>query len=141
LLGEENATNTESIAGRGNQSGSASNWGVNVLGGCCFVFLEALNGELPAYVRKGRDELVNPARRDGYTWVANRLVPLMRKSRVARWLTNTLMVRPFLAVGRWHYKEPAARKSAVLLIPVCLAWFKTWDVIGYFNKGIRYGGN
>jgi hypothetical protein len=141
LLGDEVATNTESITGRGQQSGSASNWGVNVLGGCCFIFLESMNGKLPEFVRKGRDTYCTKERRDGYVATANRIVPLMRKSRFARWLTNTLMVRPFLAVGRWHFKEPDAAKGAFLLVPLCLAWFKTWDVIGSFKKGVVYGGH
>lgn len=127
-LGSESSTVSEALKGIGNQSGSSSQWGVNVLGGCCFIFLEVLNGDLPWYARRGRDLFNSPSRRRGYLRMSGFLVPLMRKNRLVKGFVNRFMVKPFLRLGEWFF-EPDVRQPWELW-PLCWTWFKIWDFLG-----------
>ncbi len=136
LLGKPKQTTSESIRGFGNQTGASTQWGATT-NPCCFIFLEALNGELPSYVRKGRDEFQTPARKKGYVWMASWLVPLMQKSKTCRWVVNWTMIKPFLVVGKGHKEQnPFSLKEVktYVLVPICLGWFATWSLIGTLKK-------
>jgi hypothetical protein len=68
---------------------------------CCFIFLEALNGELPWWVRELRDRYYEefPRIAAGYRRMARWLVPLMRRSTWIHDLVNRWMVTPIVQYG------------------------------------------
>lgn len=129
LLGSRNNTTTDDLSGRGSQS--SFQW--NVLSGCCFIFLEALNGKLPWYIELARRDYYTEDRKLGYKWMAQLLVPWMRKSKVARWTVNTFMVRRFLSYGSWLYG--AGSKTGWMWAPLCKSWMGVWGYIGRQMKG------
>lgn len=125
VLGVPTSKTTDNLTGKGVQATDTSNWGVGLT--CCFIFLEALNGRLPSFVRLGRDRFNTPNRRAGYRWMSAWLVPAMRRSAVVSWLVNTLMVRPFLYQGFSFF---VLQKHSVLA-PVCYMWFWVWSFLGW----------
>lgn len=90
---------------------------------CCFIFMEAYNGNLPWFVRVARDIHYEkePALAIGYRRMAAWLVPAMRKSRCVRWFVNAFMVKPLTAHGGW------------LLGVNCYGWFATPVVKFWFS--------
>ncbi len=129
FLGKPRQTTAEDISGEGQQiqQSSGSGWGAGIT--CCFIFLEALNGELPPYVRQGRDDFYTPNRRAGYMVMASFTIPLMRRFWIARLLVNLCLVKPFLVVGRWWYHNEH-RFFGPVLKPFCWGWFWTWSFVG-----------
>jgi len=97
-------------------------------GGCCFIFMEAYNGNMPYWVRECRDEFApeNTARRDGYINMAKWLVPLMQKSTVVRSLVNLLMIKPLTKWGGW-YKKVKGYENGFIYKPFVKFWFKVWE--------------
>jgi hypothetical protein len=130
LLGTKKGLTTDDLTGKGSQTNSSQNWGVNVLGGCCFIFLEALNGKLPWYIENARHDYYTGHRRHGYKWMANWLVPAMRRFPLVRSAVNELVVRPFLRYGRWLYKAPESRWPDFLWGPYCELWLAGWSFLG-----------
>jgi hypothetical protein len=113
--------------------GHSSSWNFGGEVGCCFIFLEALNGTLPWFVRESRDFYCTPTRRDGYNRMARVLVPLMRSSRLVRGAVNFLMIKPCLKFGAWDYQAKEDKnysKVGWVFRPVVEAWFKIWDFVG-----------
>ena len=131
FLGKPKQTQTDNMSGKGSQVTNTSNWGVGLT--CCFIFLQALNGDLPWFVRLGRDQFNTPARREGYVWMSTWLVPWMQRSTLISWLVNAFMVRPFLYQGFYHY----VLKKSSWLKPICYGWFYIWSLIGTVRK--KYG--
>ena len=125
--GESRAT-TDDMTGAGTQAQSYSNWDAGI--SCCFIFLQALNGRLPWYVRVGRAEFWTDARIRGYRRMAKWLVPFMQRSRLASRVVNAVMIRPFLRWGAWRYRAAEGRPSGLAWQPVCWMWFKLWDKLG-----------
>lgn len=128
---------TDNMSGAGTQVSNTSQWstGMNL---CCFIFLEALNGELPWYVRSARDQLCTPQSVAGYRRMSNWLVPLMRRSRVARRLTNALLVKPLMRYGSWFYQAgDKGTKFGWTLKPVFNGWSTIWHFLG--RKVTNYG--
>lgn len=130
LLGTDTGTINENLAGLGSQTGSTSSLGWNILGGCCFIFMEALNGELPWYVRRGRDIFVTPSRRVGYVRMSRWLVPLMARREGVKHLVNLILIKPFLKLGAWYFGEEGAKPQWRFYRPYCEAWFALWDFLG-----------
>lgn len=128
LLGKPRQTQTDDLKGKGNQVTNTSNWGVGLT--CCFIFLEALNGRLPWFVRLGRDQFNTPCRQAGYRWMSSWLVPWMRRHSLVRWLVNVLMVRPFLYQGFYFY----VLKKNSIFYPVCWFWFHLWSLVGTIKR-------
>lgn len=127
MLGKPKQVTKDNVTGRGNQVTQATNWGSGIT--CCFIFLEALNGVLPSYVRRGRDDFNTPLRRLGYVWMSSWLCPLMRRSMLVSSIVNWLLIKPFLIVGAWHYGEKKTRLGPVLK-PYCWLWFWLWSFLG-----------
>jgi hypothetical protein len=129
LLGTQKNEHDDDSHGHGNSSSWSFGGGVS----CCFIFLEALNGQLPWFVREARDFYCTPKRRDGYNRMAGFLVPLMRSSRWVRSAVNFLMITPCLKYGAWDYQATDDKnytKKGWVFKPVVAAWFKIWDFIG-----------
>lgn len=132
LLGSRVQTVLDALTGKGVQSTSSHGSELNILGGCCFIFLESLNGSLPWYMEVARREYYTPLRRRGYKWMSNWLVPAMRRKRWVRLLVNGLIVKPFLTVGAWNY---GVRSGGRWLRPYCRTWLAVWGTLGRFVKG------
>lgn len=122
LQGKTIDRQTDDFEGEGDQSG----WQAGL--SCCFIFLEALNGELPWYIELARFEHLTPTRHAGYKWMGTWLVPMMRRNRVARWWVNVAMVKPFLQYGAWLYGESNSVSWANAL--TCEAWLRLWSTLG-----------
>jgi len=121
-------TNVENFTGQGDQSSTAYSVSTNP---CCFIFLEAYHGTLPAWVRACRDSLApeSSSRRRGYIRMSKWLVPAMRVSRPARSLVWWTMVKPMTLAGGWREKV-VGYENYFYLAPVAYAWFFVWKVLG-----------
>lgn len=124
LQGKTLDKQTDDFYGKGDQS----SWQAGL--SCCFIFLEALNGELPWYIELARVDFWTQPRRNGYTWMSRALVPVMRWSKLAKYLVNTVLVKPFLRYGAWLYGEETASSRSALLAPYCHAWLRLWGALG-----------
>jgi hypothetical protein len=129
MLGNPIQTTKDDLKGRGAQSASGSNWGAGLT--CCFIFLQALNGELPEWVRRGRDQFCTLNRRNGYNWLAGWLVPFMRRSILVTRMVNWIMIKPFLLAGDWKFGGKRTLVGPVVAHTICRAWFLTWSFIGW----------
>ena len=121
-----NGVETNNLNGRGNQSAQSAGAGVSL---CCFIFLEAYNGQLPSVVRRYRDMKApeSSQRRNGYIKMSKWLVPAMRVSTVARKLTNFLLVKPLVSYGKWYYGE---NTYGWVFKPVECFWMNLWKLTG-----------
>jgi len=133
LLGSPKTTTTDNLQGRGSQNSTSLSFGTGLQQPCCFIFLEALNGVLPEYVRRGRDEHNTPNRRAGYVWMSTWLVPLMKRHSFVKHLVNKLIVRPFLKHGAWVYDKKGHRFWG----PYCWMWFYIWSFLGVCYANTR----
>jgi len=108
-------------------------------GGCCFIFLEARygNGTMDEVVRKFRDENMTDRNRRGYYKLTEVLVPLMRKSWVAKSLVRTLMTDPLVSYGKYYYKKGRIGR---IFSPVKNFWLGVFDYLGQDHKYIRENG-
>jgi hypothetical protein len=135
MFGSPTLTTTTNLAGLGHQATDSHNTSAGVT--CCFIFLEVLNGQLPEYVRKGRDEFATGSRRNGYNWMASWLVPLMKRYAVIKNVVNHLLVKPFLVLGKHHYDPDGTFRGActwLLLRPYAQGWFTLWSTLSIFHK-------
>jgi len=129
MFGSESVTNTDNLAGKGNQNTSGSAWNLGL--DCCFIFMEALNGQLPWYVRRGRDVLRTDQQALGYRKMSKWLIPLMQRSSLVMKTVNLVMVKPFLCYGKWFFNVEGRRPLAgPLCKPICEVWFKVWNFLG-----------
>jgi hypothetical protein len=124
LQGTATDRQQDNFSGRGDQN----NWQAGV--SCCFIFLQALNGRLPWYIELARMQFWTRSRREGYVWMSRWLVPAMRRHSSVQWLTNAVIVKPFLAYGAWLYGDASAKRMSALLAPYCKMWFNVWSWIG-----------
>lgn len=106
-------------------------WGsVNgTVSACCFIFLEALNGELPYTVRKYRDLYYHaePQIATGYKRMAAWLVPAMERSSFVKSLVNELMVSPMVNYGQYlegHTTNGSQYKTLNNF------WLRVWKYLG-----------
>lgn len=108
-------------------------------GGCCFIMLEARYGDgtMDNVVRRYRDEYMTDRNRRGYYKLAEVLVPLMRKSKVFKWIVTKTFADPLVSYGKYYYGE---NKHGVIFAPVKSFWMKVFDVIGGDTEFIRENG-
>jgi len=106
---------------------------------CCFIFLEARygNGTMDEVVRKYRDEKMTGKNRRGYYKMSEVLVPVMRKSKLAKAAVRTLMTDPMVSYGKWYYGKG---KIGWVFKPVVKFWLKTFDYLGLDHQYIRENG-
>lgn len=129
LIAPTQNTTTDNLAGSGTQESSHFGWNAGL--NCCFILLEALNGELPWYVRRGRDIFCEPVRVSGYKRMASWLVPQMQKRKWVKALVNKVMVKPFLIHGAWYFNAEGNNPLlGRLMQPICAGWFKVWSALG-----------
>lgn len=138
LLGVKEQQVSENLQGKGQQiqssSGGMSGSGMGVGGSpCCFIFLEALNGELPYYVRWGRDNFQTENRRLGYVWLSTFLVPGMRRFQALRNVVNWFLVFPFLRFGQALFVRPRPLIKYTMGA-YCWLWFTLWSALGWLKR-------
>lgn len=119
--------------------GAAGGGGGGGGGGCCFIMLEARygNGTMDAVVRRYRDEMITERNKRGYYKLAEVFVPLMRESKLFKFLVAKTFADPLVSYGKWHYGE---NRHGWLFKPVERFWMKVFDVLGGETKFIRENG-
>jgi len=107
--------------------------------GCCFIMLEGRYGDgtMDDVVRRFRDEHMTERNRRGYYKVAEVLVPLMRRSRIVKWLVQTTLCDPLVSYGKWHYGE---NLHGWLFAPVKSAWLGLFHTVGGDTEFVRENG-
>jgi hypothetical protein len=131
-----NYNNKDGLPG-GNTSGG--NDSSSPGGACCFIMLEARygNGAMDKVVRKYRDDHMTQKNRRGYYKVAEVLVPLMRKSKVFKWIITKTFADPLVSYGKWYYGE---NKHGWIFAPIKSMWLKLFDIVGTDTVFIRENG-
>lgn len=132
---DQNNYNQKMSAYGGIKQAQAQNKG----GGCCFIFLEARygNGTMDQVVRRFRDENMTERNRRGYYKLSEVLVPLMRKSKLVKFVVRATMTDPMVAYGKAHYGEG---KLGILFKPVAKFWLSLFDFLGGEHPFIRENG-
>lgn len=120
----------------GYSSGSSTS---NSGGGCCFIMLEARYGDgtMDTVVRRYRDEYMTERNRRGYYKVAEVFVPLMRKSKLFKWVVTKTMADPLVVYGKYYYGE---NSWGWIFRPVKNFWMTVFDTVGGETKFIRENG-
>ena len=113
--------------------------GVGGGGGCCFIMLEARygNGTMDSVVRRYRNEKMTDRNRRGYYRLAEVLVPLMRESRVFKFLVTKTFADPLVCYGKYYYGE---NRWGWIFKPVERFWMRVFDVVGGDTEFIRENG-
>lgn len=108
-------------------------------GGCCFIMLEARYGDgtMDDVVRRYRDEHMTDRNKRGYYKVAEVLVPLMRKSRLAKWLVTKTFADPLVSYGKYYYGQ---NKHGVIFASVKSFWMSVFNIVGGETEFIRENG-
>jgi hypothetical protein len=128
----ENATGSNDTSSSTSSSSSSGD-------GCCFIMLEARygNGTMDEVVRRYRDEYMTDRNRRGYYKLAEVLVPLMRKSKIVKWVVTKTFADPLVSYGKYYYGE---NRHGVVFTPVKNFWMKLFDVLGGEAEFIRENG-
>ena len=95
------------------------------------------DGTMDEVVRRYRDEHMTDRNRRGYYKVAEVFVPLMRKSRMFKWLVTKTFADPLVSYGKYYYGQ---NKHGVIYSPVKSFWMKIFDIVGGKTKFIRENG-
>ena len=132
----EGSSSSSSGGGGGGSSPSAASASG---GACCFIMLEARYGDgtMDEVVRRYRDEHMTDRNRRGYYKVAEVFVPLMRKSRMFKWLVTKTFADPLVSYGKYYYGQ---NKHGVIYSPVKSFWMKVFDTVGGDVEFIRENG-
>jgi hypothetical protein len=93
---------------------------------CCFIFISAYDELLPI-VRRYRDEHMNEKNRRGYYRIADKIVPLMSKSKIFKWIVRFFMTGPMVSYGKYFYGEG---KIGVVFKPVAKFWLGIFELFG-----------
>jgi len=106
---------------------------------CCFIMLEARygNGTMDSVVRRYRDEYLTPKNSRGYYKLAEVLVPLMRSSKLFKWLITKTFADPLVSYGKYHY---GLNKHGWIFKPVKNFWFNIFDILGSDTEFIQETG-
>ena len=117
-----NASASKSVGSSGSAQGGVS---------CCFIFLEALNGTLPWWVRKCRDEYYTsePMVATGYKRMAKWLVPMMKWIPGIKFMVNRWMVQPLILYGGW-LKMVEGCEDCESFVSYKNFWFAVWRKLG-----------
>jgi hypothetical protein len=123
----------------GSASGTGGSGGAGAGSGCCFIMLEARYGDgtMDSVVRRYRDEKMTDKNRRGYYKLAEVFVPLMRDSKVFKFLVTKTFADPLVSYGKYHYGE---NKHGWMFKPVEKFWMKVFNTLGSDTKFIRENG-
>jgi hypothetical protein len=108
-------------------------------GGCCFIMLEARYGDgtMDTVVRRYRDEKITDRNKRGYYKLAEVFVPLMRESKLFKFMVAKTFADPLVSYGKWHYGE---NRHGWIFKPIERFWMKVFNVLGNDTKFIRENG-
>lgn len=108
-------------------------------GGCCFIMLEARYGDgtMDSVVRRYRDEKITDRNKRGYYKLAEVFVPLMRESKIFKFMVAKTFADPLVSYGKYHYGE---NRHGWIFKPVEKFWMKVFNVLGNDTKFIRENG-
>jgi len=108
-------------------------------GGCCFIMLEARYGDgtMDNVVRRYRDEKITDRNKRGYYKLAEVFVPLMRESKIFKFMVAKTFADPLVSYGKYHYGE---NRHGWIFKPVERFWMKVFNVLGNDTKFIRENG-
>lgn len=122
-----------------NGGSAASGGGSSGGGSCCFIMLEARYGDgaMDAVVRRYRDEKITDRNKRGYYKLAEVFVPLMRESKLFKFMVAKTFADPLVSYGKWHYGE---NRHGWIFKPVERFWMKIFNVLGSDTKFIRENG-
>lgn len=136
---DQNQYNQQMQAWAANKSADAQKNASSGGGGCCFIFLEARygNGTMDKVVRRFRDEHMTTKNKRGYYKLSEVLVPLMRKSKVAKFLVRLMITDPLISYGKYHYGEG---KIGVIFTPIKNFWLSAFNYLGDEHEFIRENG-
>ena len=134
--GGVSASSGSPMGGMGSGAAGAS---ASAGGGCCFIMLEARYGDgtMDAVVRKYRDEKITDHNKRGYYKLAEVFVPLMRESKLFKFMVAKTFADPLVSYGKWHYGQ---NKHGWLFKPVEKFWMKVFNVLGTDTQFIRENG-
>lgn len=138
LMGAFTGGTTGFAVSGGNPIGAAIGAVTGFLGGsgkCCFIFI-ASHGFLHPIVREYRDKKMNTRNRRGYYWLADRLVPLMEKSKIATWIVKWAMVKPMTCYGKHYYN---LGQIGALYAPITALWRGIFNLLGHRPPYQRQG--
>ena len=138
LMGAFTGGTTGFAVSGGNPIGAAIGAVTGFLGGsgkCCFIFI-ASHGFLHPIVRKYRDKKMNTRNRRGYYWLADKLVPLMEKNKIAAWMVKWLMVKPMTCYGKYYYN---LGRMGALYAPITAIWRGIFNLLGHRPPYQRQG--
>jgi hypothetical protein len=107
------------------------------MGGCCFIFVEAHGGMLHPVVRQYRDDHMTERNRRGYYWLAERLVPAMRKHEIVFRAVKYIMVDPMVKYGKWFY---GLDRKGWIFAPVKSFWLGVFNILGKRPPYRRHSG-
>ena len=133
------STSVASNASIGGMSAGGSGGSGASGAGCCFIMLEARYGDgtMDAVVRRYRDEMITERNKRGYYKLAEVLVPLMRESKLFKFMVAKTFADPLVSYGKWHYGQ---NKHGWLFKPVEKFWMKVFNVLGTDTQFIRENG-
>lgn len=136
LLNQQNALNSSNNSLTGQLGSTAMNTGSTstYLGDvCCFIFLEAYRGKIPAAVRRGRDKYYfkNHDIATGYRRMAKWLVPAMQKYNLVRLLVWFAIISPIT-------KNLSNPQSKTFNRTITHLWLKLWSLLGKGHKENEY---
>ena len=106
------------------------------IGGCCFIFIEAYSELLPI-VRRYRDEHMTDKNRRGYYKVADKIVPLMKKSKVFKQVVKFFMTDPMVSYGKYFYGQG---RVGIIFKPITKFWLSIFNLLGGKKKYVRSNG-
>ena len=106
---------------------------------CCFIMLEARYGDgtMDTVVRRYRNEKITDRNKRGYYKLAEVFVPLMRESKLFKFMVAKTFADPLVSYGKWHYGQ---NKHGWLFRPVEKFWMKVFNVLGTDTQFIRENG-
>ena len=124
--------------GDGGGAGAGGGGGAGGAGGC-FIMLEARYGDgtMDTIVRRYRDEKITERNKRGYYKLAEVFVPLMRESKLFKFMVAKTFADPLVSYGKWHYGQ---NKHGWLFKPVEKFWMKVFNVLGTDTQFIRENG-
>lgn len=136
-MGTGAAGASASAGATGGSSGGGGGGGGG--GGCCFIMLEARYGDgtMDAVVRRYRDEKITDHNKRGYYKLAEVFVPLMRQSKLFKFMVAKTFADPLVSYGKWHYGQ---NKHGWIFKPVERFWMKVFNALGSDTKFIRENG-
>lgn len=102
---------------------------------CCFIFI-ASHGYLHPIVREYRRTKMTLRNRRGYYWLADRLVPLMKKHRYIEKLVALTMVNPMTSYGKYYF---GLNKHGFIFAAITSFWLRVYTILGFRKPYKRHG--